>query len=290
MNVDLEPVLVLFGPAPVRPERQEAVELLTTVATECGDLSKSILEELIEIVEPQAGSRTVADVRIGLGYTAVLLDSGACGLAYSFRSEAGVTCSLLQEAGTLVGRPASELIRWLLKPNVLQSAVGLATVNALVEPPGSHLVHGDLAEILDVQPDWTVGMVGYFGPVIAKLRERVARVLVFERRVTEEPDVYPDWAAFELLPTCQAVVISATTLINHTFDLLVQAASSARVIAVLGPSAPLVSEPFRRRNVTHVSGVVVRDAGRVLEIVSQAGGTRNFKDAVERVNLVLDRA
>jgi hypothetical protein len=30
-------------------------------------------------------SRTVADVRIGLRYTAVLLDNGSCGLAYTFQ-------------------------------------------------------------------------------------------------------------------------------------------------------------------------------------------------------------
>ncbi len=250
-------------------------------------MSKGILHELVERVSSEAARRSVTDVRIGLGYTAVLLDSGGCGLAYSFRAEAGVTCSLLDEAGTLTGRPASELLPWLLKPNVLQSAVGLATVNALVQPEKDQLVSGDLADLLAVEPDWTVGMVGYFGPVITKLRERASRVLVFERRVSDEPDVYPDWAAFEMLPHCQAVVISATTLINHTFDVLCESARSANVLAVLGPSAPLLTEPFRRRGVTYVSGVVVRDSARVLQIVSQAGGTRNFRDAVERVNLVL---
>ncbi len=250
-------------------------------------MNGNILRELVDSVEAEARSRTVADVRIGLGYTAVLLDSGSCGLAYSFRAEAGVTCSLLDEAGTLVGRPATELLGWLLRPHVLRSALGLATVNALVRPDEGDLVKGDLADLLAVQPDWTVGMVGYFGPVIAKLREHVRRVLIFERRLTDEADVYPDWAAFELLPTCQAVVISATTLINHTFDLLIQAARSAEVVAVLGPSTPLIREPFRRRGITYVSGVVVQDTSRVLEIVSQGGGTRNFKDAVERVNLVV---
>jgi uncharacterized protein (DUF4213/DUF364 family) len=47
-----------------------------------------ITDELLERRAEKAQHRVVRDVRIGLGYTAVLLDDGACGLAYTFRDEA----------------------------------------------------------------------------------------------------------------------------------------------------------------------------------------------------------
>jgi len=47
----------------------------------------------------------VTEVRVGLGYTAALLDDGACGVAYTFRSEAGASCCAVREAGTLAGVP-----------------------------------------------------------------------------------------------------------------------------------------------------------------------------------------
>jgi len=49
-----------------------------------------ITDELLELLTEKAQHRVIRDVRTGLGYTAVLLDDGACGLAYRFRDEARV--------------------------------------------------------------------------------------------------------------------------------------------------------------------------------------------------------
>ena len=75
----------------------------------------------------------VADVRLGLGYTAVQLDDGRCGLAYTFRHELHEGCGVMSEAGTLAGRRASDLAQWAKSTDLLVSAVGLATLNALIE-------------------------------------------------------------------------------------------------------------------------------------------------------------
>ena len=50
-----------------------------------------ITDELLNSLAEKAQHRLVEEVRIGLGYTAVLLDDGACGLAYTFRDEAVLT-------------------------------------------------------------------------------------------------------------------------------------------------------------------------------------------------------
>ena len=47
-----------------------------------------ITNEMRELLAEKARQRVIRDLRIGLGYTAVLLDDGACGLAYTFRDEA----------------------------------------------------------------------------------------------------------------------------------------------------------------------------------------------------------
>jgi hypothetical protein len=46
----------------------------------------------------------VADVRVGLGYTAIQLNDGNCGLAYTFRNDVSEGCSVIKSAGTLVGQ------------------------------------------------------------------------------------------------------------------------------------------------------------------------------------------
>ena len=71
-------------------------------------MQKRLMDHLI----PLAGCAVVADVRIGLGYTAVKLESGHAGVAWTPRSDAPC-CTHFQGAGTLAGRPATELLAFL---------------------------------------------------------------------------------------------------------------------------------------------------------------------------------
>jgi uncharacterized protein (DUF4213/DUF364 family) len=69
-----------------------------------------IVDELLERLTDKAQKRVVRDLRIGLGYTAVLLEDGGCGVAYTFRHDAAEGCSVLEQAGTVAGRSALGLV------------------------------------------------------------------------------------------------------------------------------------------------------------------------------------
>ncbi len=49
--------------------------------------NKSVIQEIIAALGKKVENKKVADIRIGLCYTAVLLDDGQLGLAYTFRSQ-----------------------------------------------------------------------------------------------------------------------------------------------------------------------------------------------------------
>jgi hypothetical protein len=122
-----------------------------------------LLDEICDLLLPAAADATVADVRIGLGYTAVQLEEECCGLAYTFREEVAEGCGVVKSAGTLVGRQASELSAWAKSTDALAASVGLATLNALIRvPPGA--VEADLANMLVCGPEDEIGMVGNFRP------------------------------------------------------------------------------------------------------------------------------
>ncbi len=225
-----------------------------------------------------------ADVRIGLGYTAVALDDGRCGLAFTLHEQEYESCTVIADAGTLAGRKAAELLSWIKQSDVTACAVGLAAANALIEiPPGA--VGADILDLLPVGSEDTVGMIGYFGPLVGPIKKRARAMHVFERKPIPDLGVLPDSAAGDLLPQCQIVVLSATTLLNHTIDALLDSCKAAREIAILGPSTPFLPEPFRQRGVTILSGVQVMDGPRVLRVVSEAGGTRSFGRATRKLTL-----
>jgi uncharacterized protein (DUF4213/DUF364 family) len=243
-----------------------------------------LIDEICALLLPRAANRSIVDVRIGLGYTAVQLDDGRCGLAYTFRDDVPEGCSVVEEAGSLTGRPAGELCEWTRSLDLLASAVGLATLNALVEPP-RHAVGTDLIELLAAGPDDVVGMVGYFGPLIAPLRKRAKTLHVFERRAHSEPGILPDWAAQTIFPGCTIVILSATALLNRTLDGLLEKCGSAREVVVLGPSTPLIPEAFALHGVTLLSGIQVMDPRHLLRIVSEGGGTRRFGQSVRKLSV-----
>jgi hypothetical protein len=243
-------------------------------------LSDEICREALEI----AAEHRAADIRIGLGYTAVALEDGRCGLAYTLHEREYESCTVIGEAGTLAGRRVSELISWINKPDETACAVGLASANALIRVPQS-ATESDILDLLRFESEDTVGMIGYFGPLINPIRKRARVLYIFERKAIPDLGVLPDSAAEELLPHCQIAIISATTLLNHTIDGLLSYCKTAREVAILGPSTPFIPEPFRKRGVTILSGVRVIDGPQVLRVVSEAGGTRSFGGAIRKVAL-----
>ena len=241
-----------------------------------------IADDLVDHVSAAAEERTVSDLRVGLGYAAVRLDDGSCGLALTFREEAGDSCSAVQKAGTVAGRPAAELVRWSFALDTVTAAVGVATVNALVRPPAD-ADEADVRDAVRVGRGDVVGMVGHFGPLVGMLEERAVTLHIFERRAVDGPGVKPDWAAPLLLPECDVVIISGSTVVNRTVDELLARATRAREVVVVGPSTPMAPEVFEGRGVTLLSGTNVVEADQVLRVVSEGGGTRQFGRAVQKL-------
>jgi len=244
-----------------------------------------IYDALIERALALAENHTVADIRIGLRYTVVFLDSGSGGLAYTFQGGSGAACgcNLMGEAGHLAGKPVSELIPLLAEKSLLRASVGLAAVNAVLNAPDGPRDSGNVIEALKISPDDTFGMVGEFRPILAAVKKMTDRFYVFEQNLFKGPDLYPEEAIPDYLPKCDVVVVTATSIINHTIDGVLSHCTGARQVAIVGPSTPLYAGAFKGTPVTLLAGSVPRDAGQLKKIISQAGGTMHMKPAIDQV-------
>jgi uncharacterized protein len=109
-----------------------------------------LANEIVDHGLKLAHQHTVTDIRIGLGYTAVRLGNGSCGLAYTLHEKEYESCCVMPDAGRMAGRKASELIPWMKSQDVTACAVGLATLNAIITPPVS-AVESDILEFLSVE-------------------------------------------------------------------------------------------------------------------------------------------
>ncbi|HDD56697.1 MAG TPA: hypothetical protein ENG18_01590, partial [Nitrososphaeria archaeon] len=95
----------------------------------------TLIDEIIRIIEDEISDLDdirVEEVCIGLGYTGVLLDTGHLGVAASLLGEMSIDCcEVLERAGELAGSSAKELMMLARSWDIGESAVGVATLNAL---------------------------------------------------------------------------------------------------------------------------------------------------------------
>jgi uncharacterized protein len=249
-----------------------------------------IAKRIREALHAEAARARAIDVRIGLGYIAVLTDAECAGVANTPREDLVHGCSPLCEAGPLAGRRLSDLLPYLDSRQPIERAIGLAAANAVVAArPRTSATGGDILRALVLLPADRVGMVGCFEPLIAPLQTQVASLTIFERSGGWTVGVQPAERALDLLPTCSVALITSTALITESLDALLEAAVGCREVALLGPSTPLLPEVFVDTPVTWLSGIRIENRAKVLRVVSEGGGTRNFSPYVQKVNLRLPR-
>lgn len=247
----------------------------------------SIIEKLLEKGMDLAGNQVVTDLRVGLGYTAVEVSDRHVGLAYTFHHDIGPTCTAVKEAGEITGSATKQLVGWIKKGDLLSHAVGLATLNALLQPYLPESVGEDFLSFLKIGPHDRVGMVGFFAPLIKPIQQICGELLIFEREAEKGKGLLDPEEIRLRLPPCSIVILSATTLINQTFDEITKYLGGAREVVLLGPSAPLVPDLFEETPITYLAGIRMVNGKRSLKIVSEGGGTQRLTNSGSVKKLVV---
>lgn len=210
-------------------------------------------------------------------------------MAYTLGKELFRGCTAFSGKRPIAGSPAEEVLRYLDSEGLVESALGLATANALANRALSRGVTGDVLKYVELFPTDAVAMVGFFAPLVAELQDRVAELEIFEEQTGLLPHLRRASEAVSAIPRYDVALITSTTIINDTVDELLEAARDCREIVLVGPSTPLITEAFEDMAVTWLSGIAVDDADGLLRLVSEGGGTRLFRPFVTKWNIPLRR-
>jgi uncharacterized protein (DUF4213/DUF364 family) len=220
----------------------------------------------------------------------VQLDSGAVGVAYTFPKSRICHDGAEFEQRPLAGGKASLLLNGLGGKDLLASTLGLATANALLAcyPLRPEVREGDILDTLQLRDGDRVCMVGCFVPVLTTLQSRQISVTAVDQ--VPKPGSLPAQEVEQLLPRCQVAIVTATSLINSTFDHLLELSCQCREVALLGPSTPLAPEAFSGTPVTCLAGIRVQEPGTVLQSIAEGQGFRVFKRYVRKVHMRIAKA
>jgi uncharacterized protein (DUF4213/DUF364 family) len=245
----------------------------------------TLLKRLHERLASTAASRRIADLRVGLSYVGIQLDDGAAGIAALLPDGSPRGCTVLKEAGTYAGAPAEEALGHLVYGrDPLRRAIGLAAANALVGPPPDQTEDREATSTFGLQPGDKVAMVGLFAPLVERIRATGASLTIIEKN-PERMDLLSEEEKRRALATCDVAIVTATTLLNATFEETTALLGAPRITALIGPSTPLAPAVFSGTPVTHLGGAFVADAARVLQIISEGGGTPALRPHLRFVNL-----
>ena len=232
-------------------------------------------EDLLQAILPGK----ILAVQIGLARTAVLAETAdgiRCGLAATLS-----TPNLdhhkqpsVRDAGHLHEMTSFELASLIKSTSFTEVGIGIAAINALLPR--------DPAQWIDLKAEdyiaqhgagKNVAIVGHF-PFVDQLRKQVKNLWVLELE-PKDGDL-PAEAAPEIIPQADIIAITAMTLVNKTFQGLMELRRPNIEVVLLGPSTPL-SPILYRHGINVISGTIVTDPSAVLMAIGQGVSFRQLR-------------
>jgi uncharacterized protein (DUF4213/DUF364 family) len=234
-----------------------------------------ITDRLLDEIQP---GKTLS-IQVGMSRTAVLAepDDGIhCGLAATFSNpdDNHHINPSVAKAGLLLDLSTEELARLVKSSSLTEATIGLATINALLPANLNHTraLNGH-DYLLEYGQGKNIAMIGHF-PFIELLRPVTNNLWTLE--LNPKPGDIPANLAPEYLPKADNVAITATTIIDKTFDDLISFCRPGSTVIMLGPSTPLSPVLFDL-GVNVISGTRVLDVQATMIGIAQASSIHQLK-------------
>jgi len=158
------------------------------------------------------------------------------------------------------GMPLKELAAAAKSWNLTEAGFGMAAVNAFYNTPARLEQLGAYEPFdnyctdgVDLK-DKRIGVIGHLN-MPASVYDQAKEVLILERN--PRPGDYPDSACDFLLPRCDVVIMTASTLVNKTLPHLLDLCKNAYTI-LAGPSASLCPG-LLELGIDRIAGLVITD-------------------------------
>jgi uncharacterized protein (DUF4213/DUF364 family) len=267
----------------------------------------STLEETAQLVEHKLGSDfetfTIERVVIGLFFTGVKLSNGSGGVCFTPVKDIPQAVCCPTSAGRIFdpqnipGMPVKNVLTALSSNEPIKTAVAIASLNALSascwerEPDSNYTIQVDMDALNAVRmpADKSVAVVGAFVPIMNTLKRSGHTWWVIEQdpntlKEDEMAHFVPEEKSKEIISKADVLIITGVTLVNHTFEGIINSAQSGAEIAVIGPTASFLPEALFQRGVRVVGGVWVKKPDELLDVLAAGGsGYHFFNDLAPRI-------
>lgn len=222
----------------------------------------------------------LVDFGFALPYTWILVggeEGKALGVAMTLPEE-------IQQYNNSISEPSLEaFVEGTDSLNVIERTLGLATINA-VSQYHIELSNAERVDVLEMIPEGAgkIAVIGNMPPLVREMRGRNYKIYVFERNPKLwDKETFSDALEYHLLPEMDAVIASATCLVNGTIDMLLERAKRARLFVLTGPTGQLLPEFLEGSGVTHLAAMKVVDIKKAL-LGLKLGSFKGFEEGNQK--------
>jgi len=243
-------------------------------------------DKILRQFQTSSALETIEEIHLGLGYTAVTLTNGSCGLCYTPKEKSG-TCTVFKDPMEFEGSPSIRLLKRIHDDNPLIRCLAIALANALNQSYALGLPDddGDISGDLKLKRGSKVAMIGYFAPIIAQLEKQGVEVRSYDigKGIGEEKGFY-DWARAE----ADALILTATSLINNSTEEIFEKLGTISLPSILmGPSTIASPNLYEHLGITCCAATVPTDVRGILKDIRNGRGTPYLHRHSRKVKLKL---
>ena len=247
-------------------------------------------KRILETARPYLEGRTVTDLVMGIALIGVELDGSNVGVSYMLRDNLPSGCGAFGFARQALGKDAFEVAELLVDgTDDAQRGLAAAVLSAASHAAPVAFVPDDPAKPfgVDVHPTDKLALIGYMKPVAMQFAGKVAQTVIFDRgrELAGTGDTTPCELQEQVLPTCDIVVVSGTSITNHTVDDLLRMCTGAREFVLTGTSTPLFPAGYAGTSVTSLAGTVWRQDKKdnIFRTIALGGGIMASKPLRQNV-------
>lgn len=223
------------------------------------------------------GGTVLTRACVGVYMTCVENSLGKMGVSYTWRDEDLVPhlCRGIRDAGSLRGKPMSEIIGMIGSPSSLERSLAMAGINSLLNA-GIKMEAREGDMLLYLRENFKgkkVAMVGHF-PFADEIRGWAGEFHVIEKNPVGD-DVLFDAAGKKYLKSADATVITGTTILNKSFaEVISECGNSFNVM--LGPTVP-PSEILFRHGVSAIVAIKATDNEKLYSSIAEGAIVPRFR-------------
>jgi len=265
-----------------------------------------ILDETLELIKSRYGHRldlvTIEKLVAGIYFTAIKLSSGYSGLAYTV-PDSDDSCATNRNRGfgdftpgNFTGQKVTDLFMHSDQSCFIKT-IRLAAMNALsaelmAESDYTVIDNKDPFDLLELSSPKRVCVVGAFLSYLKKTVESESTLQIVELNEDAVPEEYkqflvPSGKSEEAITQSDIVIITGSSIANHTLDRLLEIIPAKTQVLLVGPTSSLIPDVLFKRGVNFIGSTRVTDTEKMFQLIAEgASGFHLFRSCAVKICLV----